>query len=214
MNPLALAVAGFSVYAVAAQVNLTRFRLFFPEKRDFFLEGQTIFAFGGPARGFGNVLTPIVFFSRRIGLTEEGIDPIRAGGRVTGRAGPYRIGALNIQTRGVGNDPLFPATNFSVLRVRRDVLRRSDIGVIATYRNSSLTEEASSNAAFGFDGNFAFYQNLRINSYYASPAPRWVRGEPPGMITRATWASSTTRRTATALSRAPLRWNGFLTGGR
>ena len=62
---------------------------------------------------------------------------------------------------------MFPATNFSVLRVRRDVLRRSDIGVIATYRNSSLTEEATSNAAFGFDGNFAFYQNLRINSYYA-----------------------------------------------
>ncbi len=152
----------------AQQINLTRFNLLFPEKREFFLEGQSIFVFGGgSARGFGGGLTPIMFFSRRIGLTEEGEDPIRAGGRVTGRAGQYRIGALNIQTRGVDNNPLIPATNFSVFRLRRDVLRRSDIGVIATYRNTSLTEGATSNGLFGFDGNFAFYQNLRINSYYA-----------------------------------------------
>ena len=95
------------------------------------------------------------------------------GGRVTGRAGKFRIGALNIQTRGVDENPLIPenllipATNFSVLRVRRDFLRRSDIGVIATYRNTSLTEGAGSNGVFGFDGNFAFYQNLRLSAYYA-----------------------------------------------
>ena len=150
------------------QINLTRFSLFFPEKRDFFLESQAIFAFGGAAtRGFGGRLTPIMFFSRRIGLSEEGIDPIRVGGRVTGRAGKYRIGALNIQTRGVENNDLIPATNYSVFRVRRDFLRRSDIGVIATYRNTSPTEGAGSNGVFGFDGNFAFYQNLRMNTYYA-----------------------------------------------
>ncbi|MGH9459699.1 MAG: DUF5916 domain-containing protein, partial [Vicinamibacteria bacterium] len=150
------------------QINLTRFNLLFPEKRDFFLEGQSIFAFGGGgARGPGGGDTPIVFFSRRIGLTEEGEDPIRAGGRVTGRAGLYRIGALNIQTRGVEENPLIPATNFSVLRVRRDVLRRSDVGVIATYRNTSLTEEASSNSVFGADGNFTFFQSLQLNGYYA-----------------------------------------------
>jgi len=161
------------------EVNLTRFSLFFPEKRDFFLEGQSIFAFGGVRQQSGGSstrpgssntdLTPVMFFSRRIGLTEEGIDPIRVGGRLTGRAGRYRIGALNIQTRGIeaNNNSLFPATNFSVLRIRRDVLRRSDIGVIATYRNTSPTEGASSNMVFGFDGNFAFYENLRLNAYYA-----------------------------------------------
>jgi len=150
------------------QINLTRFNLLFPEKREFFLESQSIFAFGGRStQGSGGGLTPIMFFSRRIGLTEEGEDPIRVGGRVTGRAGKFRIGALNIHTRGVEENPLIPATNFSVFRVRRDFLRRSDIGVIATYRNTSLTEGAGSNGAFGFDGNFAFYQNLRLNAYYA-----------------------------------------------
>jgi hypothetical protein len=149
----------------AQQINLTRFNLRFPEKREFFLEGQSIFAFGG-----GGGLTPELFFSRRIGLTSEGEDPIRVGGRVTGRAGKYRVGALNIQTRGVedaSENALIPATNFSVFRLRRDFLRRSDIGVIATYRSTSLTEEAASNGVFGFDGNFAFYENLRMNAYYA-----------------------------------------------
>ena len=149
------------------QINLTRFNLLFPEKRDFFLEGQSIFAFGGASARGGGGLTPIMFFSRRIGLTEEGEDPIRVGGRLTGRAGKYRIGALNIQTRGVEDNPLIPATNFSVLRLRRDFLRRSDIGVIATYRDTSPTEDAGSNSVFGFDGNFAFFEALQLNTYYA-----------------------------------------------
>jgi hypothetical protein len=157
------------------QVNLTRFSLFFPEKRDFFLEGEGIFAFGGVRQGrpgrtqrgnAANDLTPIMFFSRRIGLTEAGIDPIRLGGRVTGRAGPYRIGALNIETRGLDTAEI-PATNFSVVRLRRDILRRSDIGVIATHRTTSLTEGADANSVLGFDGNFAFYGNMRINGFYA-----------------------------------------------
>jgi hypothetical protein len=158
------------------QVNLTRFSLFFPEKRDFFLEGQGIFAFGGvQLRGGGRNrpgdegqdLTPIAFFSRQIGLTEEGVDPILAGGRVTGRMGAYRVGALDIQTRGIDGVDAAPPTNFSVFRLRRDVLRRSDIGVLATYRNTSLTENGTSNGLLGFDGNFSFYENLRINTYYA-----------------------------------------------
>ena len=160
------------------QVNLTRFSLFFPEKREFFLEGQGIFSFGGvqqrgfgrarPGLGFGGAtsLTPILFFSRQIGLTEEGVDPIRVGGRMTGRAGEYRLGMLNIQTDGIEGAGVDP-TNFSVLRVRRDVLRRSDIGVIATHRNTSLTDEASSNSVAGVDANFAFHQNIRFNTYYA-----------------------------------------------
>jgi len=156
------------------QVNLTRFSLFFPEKREFFLEGQNIFSFAGvqtrgnfgsrPGGTIGN-LTPIMFFSRRIGLTADGVDPIIAGGRVTGRAGNYRVGALNIQTEGIGD--LLDPTNFSVLRLRRDIGRRSDIGVIGTHRTTSVTEAGTSNSLVGFDGNFAFGTNLRLNGYYA-----------------------------------------------
>jgi Domain of unknown function (DUF5916) len=157
------------------QVNLTRFSLFFPEKREFFLEGQGIFGFGGvQQRGGSNRpgdsaadLTPILFFSRTIGLTADGEDPILAGGRVTGRAGPFRIGALNIETRGI-EGTIYEPTNFSVLRLRRDVLKRSDVGIIATHRTTSLTEGGSSNSVFGVDGNFAFFDNLRVNGYYAA----------------------------------------------
>ncbi len=155
-------------------MNLTRFSLFFPEKREFFLEGQNIFTFGGvELRGGGRnnpgddetELTPIPFFSRRIGLTESGIDPILAGARLTGRAGAYRVGALNIQTRGVEGAAIDP-TNFSVFRLRRDVFGRSDIGVIATHRTTSTTAGADANSLLGVDANFSFFTNLRVNAFY------------------------------------------------
>jgi hypothetical protein len=158
------------------QVNLTRFNLFFPEKRDFFLEGQSIFAFGGvEMRGGGGrsqrgedetELTPIPFFSRRIGLTDYGVDPILTGARLTGRAGGYRVGALNIQTRGVEGTLIDP-TNFSVFRLRRDVFGRSDVGVLATHRTTSLTEGGNQNSFLGVDANFSFFTNLRVNAYYS-----------------------------------------------
>jgi len=169
------------------QVNLTRFSLFFPEKREFFLEGQQIFAFAGVQQGGGGFnrpgrsnqnLTPIMFFSRRIGLTSEGEDPILAGGRVTGRAGKYRVGALNIQTRGI--DGAIDPTNFSVLRLRRDLFKRSDIGIIATHRNTSLSELGTANSLFGLDANFAFYTNVRVNGYYAITQTKLSRDALPG----------------------------------
>ncbi len=150
-----------------AQVNLTRFDLFFPEKREFFLEGQGIFNFaspeGDPFEGASD--TPILFFSRRIGLVDEQEVPILAGGRLTGRAGPYTLGLLSIST-----DELLsagaPQTNFSVVRMKRDVLRRSNIGIIGTYRTENL-DGTGANAAMGLDGNFNFYENLNLNAYYA-----------------------------------------------
>ncbi len=157
------------------QVNLSRFSLFFPEKREFFLEGQSIFTFGGVERRGGSrnnpgddetELTPIPFFSRRIGLTDLGVDPILTGARVTGRAGAYRIGALNIQTRGA-DEVAIDATNFSVFRLRRDILGRSDVGVLATHRTTSLTEGADANSLLGVDANFSFFTNLRVNAFYA-----------------------------------------------
>ncbi len=150
------------------QVNLTRFSLFFPEKREFFLEGQGIFNFGGAGSSFTfgpPSDTPLLFFSRRIGIASGEPLPIRAGARATGRAGAYTVGALNIQT---GSDAALQAnsTNFSVLRLRRDILRRSTVGVIATNRSVAV-DGSGSNQAFGVDGNFSFLENLNISTYYA-----------------------------------------------
>ena len=157
------------VEADQQQVNLTRFSLFFPEKREFFLEGQGIFACGDPG-GFQSPGqrpsdTPVMFFSRRIGLDGGTEVPIRAGGRVTGRAGPYSIGLLNIQTGDSATADTL-STNFSVVRVKRDVLRRSNVGVIYT-RRSRLVNGAGVNQVAGADLNLRFYENINFTSYYA-----------------------------------------------
>ncbi|MGE3842074.1 MAG: DUF5916 domain-containing protein [Vicinamibacterales bacterium] len=150
------------------QVNLTRFSLFFPEKREFFLEGQGIFAFGGAqasSAGFGiSRDIPILFFSRQIGLSAGQAVPVVVGGRVTGRSGPFTIGALNIQTGELASAGA-PSTNFSVVRLKRDILRRSNVGVIATNRNPSGT--TATNSAAGLDANFGFFDALNISGYYA-----------------------------------------------
>jgi hypothetical protein len=95
------------------QVNLTRFNQFYPERRDFFLEGVGIFSFANTG-GSGN--TPVVFFSRRIGLNNGRAVPIAGGARVSGRLGDYSVGLLNIQSK-KDLASLSPATNFSVVRV-------------------------------------------------------------------------------------------------
>ncbi len=156
------------VEADEQQVNLTRFSLFFPEKREFFLEGQGIFSFGDTgAVNWGGPPsdTPVVFFSRRIGLEGGNEVPIRAGGRVTGRSGPYSIGLLNIHTGdSAAADSL--STNFSVVRVKRDMLRRSNFGVIYT-RRSRLENGLGINQVYGADLNLRFYENINFTNYYA-----------------------------------------------
>ena len=152
------------------QISLTRFNLFFPEKREFFLEGRGIFDFGG--RGGP---TPILFFSRRIGLDGGRPVPIEAGGRLTGKVGPYSIGVLNIQT---DEEPVSGAraTNFSVVRVKRDVLRRSNIGVLMTRRSVSTVGDGS-NDVFGVDGAFAFFDNVRLDAYLARTRTPGLSGD-------------------------------------
>jgi Domain of unknown function (DUF5916) len=150
------------------QVNLTRFSLFYPEKREFFLEGQGNFDFGGASQQsplFHSSNTPVVFFSRRIGLSEGMAVPIVGGARVTGKAGKYGLGALSLRT-GRRESAGAAETDFSVLRVRRDVLARSTIGVIATRRSPSL-EGRGSNLVYGFDASLGFFENLRLAGYYA-----------------------------------------------
>ena len=156
------------VEADEQQVNLTRFSLFFPEKRDFFLENQGTFSFGGVAVGGMNTGgdAPVLFYSRRIGLNGGRIVPLRAGGRVTGRAGPYTVGALDIQT---GDEELSNtrSTNFSVVRLKRDILRRSNIGLIATHRSQSIVIPGASNLVYGADAGFSFFQNVNFGGYWA-----------------------------------------------
>ena len=151
------------------QVNLTRFNLFFPEKREFFLEGRGIFAFGGAQTSSttGTGLpsnTPVLFFSRRIGLDQGEVVPIDVGGRLTGRVGPYSIGLLDVRT-GDGAGANSPATNFAVVRVKRDILRRSYIGALATHRTHTAT--GGDNAVFGVDANLSLHQYLNIVGYVA-----------------------------------------------
>ncbi|MBI2820304.1 MAG: carbohydrate binding family 9 domain-containing protein, partial [Acidobacteria bacterium] len=142
------------VEADAQQVNLTRFPLFFAEKREFFLENSGIFQFGSLRND-----EALLFHSRTIGLADGQPIPILGGARVTGRAGPYYLGVLNMQTRSENDNP---ATNFTVTRLRRNILGNSDLGVMFLNRRSSLPDDQ--NRAYGADGNFLFFRNkLRIS---------------------------------------------------
>ena len=162
------------------QVNLTRFNLFFPEKREFFLEGRGIFDFargGGPSTRDGALRqigsgssreesnAPTLFYSRRIGLQERAVVPIVGGGRVTGKVGAFDVGALNIHA-GEELDAAVEPTNFTVARVKRDVLRRSAVGFLATNRSVSLAGDGASQT-WGADGTFSFYDNLSAVAYLA-----------------------------------------------
>lgn len=109
------------------QVNLTRFPLFFPEKRTFFLEGADIFDFG---LGLSSDRDVLPFFSRRIGLFAGEQVPLRVGGKVSGRVGDTNFGALVARTGDV--DTLSTASTMSVVRVKQNVLQESSVGFIAT----------------------------------------------------------------------------------
>ena len=113
------------VEADNAQINLTRFNLFFPEKREFFLERAGLFAFGTQNEA-------MTFFSRRIGIVQD----ILVGARFSGQEGPFSIGLLNIQTR---DGDVRPGENYGVARLRADVLPRTTVGAIATNVQGSGT---------------------------------------------------------------------------
>lgn len=167
------------VEADEQQVNLTRFSLFFPEKRDFFLEGRGIFDFarGGSTGGGGANSasdTPQLFYTRRIGLDNGGVVPINLGGRLTGKVGKYAVGLMNIGTAG---DAAFKAqpTNFTVMRVKRDVLQRSSIGAMYTNRSVGTTGTGS-NAVYGVDGAFLLSQALNAGVYWAQSQTTGIAG--------------------------------------
>ena len=135
------------VEADAQQVNLTRFNLFFPGKREFFLENQGNFAFGP-----GGNLVP--FFSRRIGLSAAGTPvPVLVGGRTSGKIGKYDMGVLAMRTDQFGLTT--PANNYVVARARRNLLRNSWVGGLGTHRDSTIAGDF--NRVYGADAHFQFY---------------------------------------------------------
>ncbi len=152
------------------QANLTRFSLFYPEKRLFFQERASIFNFGF---GTNNQL----FYSRRIGLTNGQRVPILAGGRVVGRVGRWDVGLLDMQTRAITNadGAQQPSENMSVLRLRRRVFNaNSYVGAMTTAR---LGTDGRYNVAYGLDGIFRVVKQnfLAINwaqTFKSSPAER------------------------------------------
>ncbi|KAA3614890.1 MAG: hypothetical protein D8M58_10570 [Calditrichaeota bacterium] len=123
------------------QINLTRFPLDFPEKRDFFLEGKNLFRFnlGSNAQ---------TFYSRRIGLHNRKEVPIIGGLRLTGKMNNSNIGVMTLQSQSKDN---LPSTNYSVARLRQDVLESSNVGFILTSRQ----DKNESNYVYGADANYS-----------------------------------------------------------
>lgn len=135
------------------QVNLTRFSLFFPEKRLFFQERSSLFAvsMGGPNQ---------LFYSRQIGLSEEGPVRLFGGARLVGRVGNWDLGLINVQTDKSAD---LPSENFGVLRLRRQVLNENSY--IGTLLTSRVGKDGSYNYAYGLDGTIRADDNdyLTVN---------------------------------------------------
>jgi hypothetical protein len=139
-------------------VNLTRFEVFFPEKRDFFLENAGIFDFG--TRGSYETPPFVMFFSRRIGILGDAEVPVLGGLRLSGRAGRQTVGVLDVLT---GEATGAPRTNFGVVRVKRDVGARSYLGAMVTDRRTS----SGSRSDFGADASLWATSRLNLQAFAA-----------------------------------------------
>jgi hypothetical protein len=146
------------------RINLTRFPLYFPEKRTFFLEGSDIFNFGGGGENF------YPFFSRRIGLYGESQIPVAFGTKFFGRLGNTNLSILDVKTRAFGNEGLslsLPSENFFAARVYQNVLAESKVGVIFT--NGSPTGEKNTLAGLDLSyktSRFLGHQNFQAGGWY------------------------------------------------
>jgi Carbohydrate family 9 binding domain-like/Domain of unknown function (DUF5916) len=155
-----------------AVVNLTRFPLFFPEKREFFLERAGIFEFGlGGRRGGAAERNLQMFFSRRIGLTTDRVAvPVQGGARLVGHAAGLDIGVLDVQT---GRLAATPGSNYLVVRAKRNVLARSNVGLFASNRQAP----ADYNRVIGGDVNLTLFKNTDIQGFLAKSATPGVSGD-------------------------------------
>jgi hypothetical protein len=177
------------VEADQEQVNLTRFSLFFPEKRPFFLEGAGLFDFGIPRTSFRRPPPLLLFYSRRIGLEEGRAIPIIGGGKITGKAGPYGIGMLNVFTNKFldETDPEeiidVSRTNYSVLRLTRDIFSGSRIGLIGINKQDTDTY----NRASGLDFTYRPVDSLDVRGLWARTFEADVTGQNNALYVGSTW---------------------------
>ncbi|GAB4239616.1 MAG: hypothetical protein Kow00109_14470 [Acidobacteriota bacterium] len=175
------------VEADEEQINLTRFSLFFPEKREFFLENASVFEWGRRTRQgprFRPDLLP--FFSRRIGIAEneEGdnvLVPILGGARLTGRTGKYTLGLLAMRT---GEADGIPESSVAVARVRRDLLSQSDVGAIYTQKTDAGGETSRT---YGADLHFNFFRYLDITTYALKTDNPGIEGEDTAANFEVSW---------------------------
>ena len=173
------------------QVNLTRFPLFFPEKRDFFLENAGMFNVGAPGSGFGRVAD--LFFTRRIGLSAGGQPtPIIGGARLTGKVNRHNVAAMNITTGSFGN----AGDNFFVGRYSRDILARSKVGGIVIDKQAVGSVFAPGtggvshyNRTFAADTTLAVHRNLTVTGFVAKTQTPGLTSGDMASYGRATWLS-------------------------
>lgn len=150
------------------QVNLTRFSLFFPEKRDFFLENAGLFEFG--QSGFFGPPPFLAFFSRNIGIGAGGAVPILGGGRLTGRVGDQTVGLLSVATGEAGD---VEREVFNVARLKRDVGESNYIGAMLTDRRG----DGEANTVVGFDSRFVIRPTLIADAFVARTFTEGPGGE-------------------------------------
>ena len=186
------------VEADQEQVNLTRFSLYFPEKRPFFLEGAGLFDFGIPRPSFFNPPPLLLFYSRRIGLEEGYAIPIMGGSKITGKMGPYGVGLLNVLTGEFHTDSSvtdedevvdLSRTNYSVLRMTRDLFGGSSIGAIAINKQDADTY----NRAGGLDFAYRPNDSIDVRGLWARTYETDVSSKNDAMYFGGTWRNSLLR---------------------
>jgi hypothetical protein len=140
------------------QFNLTPFKLFFPEKRQFFLENAGVF-------DFSTLRGDLLYFSRQIGIdpTSGEIVPINVGGKVTGGLGKFELGIMDVETRRQGSNPY---ANYGVVRVKREIFKGSYVGMMAIDKRSGNPLEPY-NQTGGVDTRLVFFKHLTVNAYAA-----------------------------------------------
>jgi len=169
------------------RTNLTRFPLFFPEKRPFFLENAGVFSAGTPQ-------AVDLFFTRKIGIDTLGRPvPIVGGGRVSGRVGGFTVGALELVTEEVA--AVQPANSYSVARVTRELGTRSRVGIIGVQR-VAIDSATNRNGTYGVDARIGASEAWTFDAWGAKTATPKLAGDDFGFSARANYATADWNHTA------------------
>jgi hypothetical protein len=179
------------------QINLTRFNLFFPEKRPFFLENAGTFSVGTPQE-------VEIFFSRRIGIASGQAVPILGGGRLTGRVAGFNIGLLDLQTERLERSDaatgdiltVAPANNYGVARVLRELGNRTRLGGTVVSRINTA-DGHDHNWTWAADGRLGLGQSFTVDAYVAgTDKVNASNGERAGAVS-GTWTTRNWEAAAT-----------------